>query len=732
MDLRMNSKTVVPLTDSSQIEAALVRHYDAFATFVNYSETADKSAPSARQAKSRERLRRMPREHFVELSADVYDELLRRLQNERQPGSAPNRLLPSADFYSKRNQTREHLGDLQPTRFKDLVVDILHEVIQRIPSLSQQQTRQQIQRPPEPVALRSAPPPPSALGQPSAANPSSSYMNGQNQYMASPTIATSDTSIRPNLEIQSSTFSPTPISAVSPSGPSSRPVPRTQTTTVIADKAMVIEQSEDDDDDDDEADDSPTEHSIAPLTPQGSSPLVIPGKTSQSPTQTRFGSAPTSVPGAWGPIATRDPPQSPFVTKKVMTDSVDDIAYAKAPLRQQQNGVSMPNQAYANGSIPSSQISSSMDRSDSSPAPSLKHSGETSLPRSRQSSASSTTTLSGKIAGLIVTKSLHNTVQTNPEQSFVGSPNIEVDSLNAKIIELENKLMLLTTSNSSKDEQIRSLESNLAAQNQNEVLQEDLFRAEAANKKMSLEIQMLEQALNESRKNGVSAAARALEGGNDGNEVLRNENLALKNELDNCQRSMNQARAESQKLISDLQVQAFEEQASRDRTEQFLRQIKKLESDNSNLKQEIAGSQSILNKSIPLRSQNNSDKAIISSSGLISMLTYKRFQIGVDDVLRQAQAVQSSDNTGVTSFYESLRNLVFSAHDLAEEAIKSRGPTGSSTMQAKVSAACNAVVLASKTYVNSQGIGPLSLVDSAVSNLVACVSPIIYEAKVRS
>ncbi|KAK9447001.1 uncharacterized protein V1518DRAFT_422654 [Limtongia smithiae] len=117
-------------------DSALHTHRDAFAALVDYdndSSTQQPPPPSPRQAKSRDRLRRMPRVPFVELSTDVYDELERRRAGERDPANTPSSLRPLDTFHPKRNQTREHLAVLQQNRFKDLVLDVLHEVVRRLP-----------------------------------------------------------------------------------------------------------------------------------------------------------------------------------------------------------------------------------------------------------------------------------------------------------------------------------------------------------------------------------------------------------------------------------------------------------------------------------------------------------------------------------------------------------------------------------------------------------------------
>jgi len=94
-----------------------------------------------RQNKAREKLIRLSRQQFNELSTDVYDELMRR-QNTSNSIPEDRILLTSADqhflapkenFHPKRNQARQKLATLPPGRFKELASDVLYEIERRYP-----------------------------------------------------------------------------------------------------------------------------------------------------------------------------------------------------------------------------------------------------------------------------------------------------------------------------------------------------------------------------------------------------------------------------------------------------------------------------------------------------------------------------------------------------------------------------------------------------------------------
>ncbi|WVQ80325.1 hypothetical protein IAT38_002430 [Cryptococcus sp. DSM 104549] len=106
----------------------------------------DKESPTAR-ASAREKLTRLTKLQFQELSTDVYDELMRRLavDNGDDGNSAP--FLPvREDFHPKRNQARQKLATLPKNRFKDLASDVFYELRRRYPEFEEEQQQQERQR----------------------------------------------------------------------------------------------------------------------------------------------------------------------------------------------------------------------------------------------------------------------------------------------------------------------------------------------------------------------------------------------------------------------------------------------------------------------------------------------------------------------------------------------------------------------------------------------------------
>jgi len=85
----------------------------------------------SRSASARDKLMKLNKSQFQELSTDVYDEMKRRTDEHAFP------FLPVRDdFHPKRNQARQKLATLSTNRFRDLATDIYYEIERRFPSVT--------------------------------------------------------------------------------------------------------------------------------------------------------------------------------------------------------------------------------------------------------------------------------------------------------------------------------------------------------------------------------------------------------------------------------------------------------------------------------------------------------------------------------------------------------------------------------------------------------------------
>ncbi|KIK80426.1 hypothetical protein PAXRUDRAFT_833539 [Paxillus rubicundulus Ve08.2h10] len=93
-------------------------------------------APANSRSTARQKLTRLTKQQFQELSTDVYDELVRRKLNTPED-EIP--CLPARDeFHPKRNQARQKLATLPTARFEDLSSDVYFELSRRYPEFKEE------------------------------------------------------------------------------------------------------------------------------------------------------------------------------------------------------------------------------------------------------------------------------------------------------------------------------------------------------------------------------------------------------------------------------------------------------------------------------------------------------------------------------------------------------------------------------------------------------------------
>ena len=121
-----------------QMEESLSQHYAILKRYLAQSLRDEKG--NAKPNRARDKLLRLSAVQFMELSTDVYDELLRRQSAAGQqvsgPGQVPPYLLPKENFHPKRNQARQKLATLPSPRFRDLATDVFYELERRFPKFA--------------------------------------------------------------------------------------------------------------------------------------------------------------------------------------------------------------------------------------------------------------------------------------------------------------------------------------------------------------------------------------------------------------------------------------------------------------------------------------------------------------------------------------------------------------------------------------------------------------------
>ncbi|KAI0126865.1 hypothetical protein BJ170DRAFT_421663 [Xylariales sp. AK1849] len=215
-------------------EVILGVHYIALKKYLQSTSKDGRANPPPNRA--RDKLLRLSAVQFLELSTDVYDELLRRQSLARRgPGPPPpNFLVPEDNFHPKRNQARQKLSTLGSPRFRDLATDVFCELERRFEGFS----RGDIPRMNSPGSARG---PPSRTGTP---------VNGMNglppRGMRRPSVASSVRSDAPRMN----DYPVPPSPGIPPNGFDRPQIKQFQSNTIVPNKSTMVEEDDGGDNDD--------------------------------------------------------------------------------------------------------------------------------------------------------------------------------------------------------------------------------------------------------------------------------------------------------------------------------------------------------------------------------------------------------------------------------------------------------------------------------------------------
>ncbi|KAI1752671.1 hypothetical protein F4782DRAFT_111132 [Xylaria castorea] len=218
-------------------EPVLGEHYVALRRYLASTSKDGRANPPPNKA--RDKLLRLSSVQFLELSTDVFDELMRRQIKRPPPGAPPNAgpppyLLPEPNFHPKRNQARQKLSTLGSPRFRDLATDVFCELERRIPVFVASVTPRR--------STPGAPPgaPPSRTGTPVNGMGLPRAPNG----MRRPSDASSIRSAGPPRVLNDFPVPPSP--GLPPNGNFDRPLPKQfQSNTIVPNKSTMVEEDDD-------------------------------------------------------------------------------------------------------------------------------------------------------------------------------------------------------------------------------------------------------------------------------------------------------------------------------------------------------------------------------------------------------------------------------------------------------------------------------------------------------
>ncbi|KAI9594331.1 hypothetical protein BDF19DRAFT_414714 [Syncephalis fuscata] len=113
-------------------------HYISLKRYLYQHLLKERNGVSTQRRSAREKLVRLTQQQFQELSTDVYDELVRRENNDPKSIVTVPFLEVKSEFHPKRNQARQKLATLPKTRFKDLASDVFAELDRRYPHFNRE------------------------------------------------------------------------------------------------------------------------------------------------------------------------------------------------------------------------------------------------------------------------------------------------------------------------------------------------------------------------------------------------------------------------------------------------------------------------------------------------------------------------------------------------------------------------------------------------------------------
>ncbi|KAK5118105.1 hypothetical protein LTR62_004152 [Meristemomyces frigidus] len=113
-------------------EITLLQHHAAYKSYLaqNFAHQNNKLKPS-------KKIQQLSMAQFMDLSTDVYDELVRRREST---GNVPKRLLPQDKFHTWRNEARQKISARPLKLFKQLATDVLDDLERRKPQFIEQDT----------------------------------------------------------------------------------------------------------------------------------------------------------------------------------------------------------------------------------------------------------------------------------------------------------------------------------------------------------------------------------------------------------------------------------------------------------------------------------------------------------------------------------------------------------------------------------------------------------------
>ncbi|KAK3301070.1 uncharacterized protein B0H64DRAFT_30110 [Chaetomium fimeti] len=304
------------------------------------------------------------------------------------------------------------------------------------------------------------------------------------------------------------------------------------------------------------------------------------------------------------------------------------------------------------------------------------------------------------------------------------------DELNGALDGERSKAAAADSAKNEWDSTRTNLEDRLAeAQELNDSLQREIdrLRGEHASETQELRDE-LDQAKNASSSVPSGTADAELE----------RENKALRMALEEQEQVTEEVRREAQEFLREMRTISQQSGATWDRQSEMEKTIESLENEVREWQNRYARTKTQLRdmrgSSAGLTADQDAskyvrEKGFVDDAGLVKDIHVTRFQLAIDDLLRQARA----DPERVI---DAMKAVVVSVRRITKDIDTSAQP-GEAAMQyqkpkSRVSSTANNMITASKNFASSAGISPVSVLDAAASHLVAAVVELLRAAKIRT
>jgi hypothetical protein len=282
-----------------------------------------------------------------------------------------------------------------------------------------------------------------------------------------------------------------------------------------------------------------------------------------------------------------------------------------------------------------------------------------------------------------------------------------------------------------------------------EKLKVDLTRqlsdAHSLNSSLQLELASAKDQANMERelRQRLDNASRADSDGGDWKtrfEDLDQKYRSLKTEFKKQQDLTEQVKQDASNFLQEMKSLSEQSGANWEREEKLVREVHRLEEEVKGWKSRYAKTKTQLRhlrvSSLGLSGHRPNisisvkENELTSAHGLVKDVHVTKFQMSIDELLRIARSGEPS------RVLEQMKGVVLAVRRITQDIEASQGegdePAQSrSKAKSRVSATANNLITASKNFVNSNGISPVSLLDAAASHLAAAVVELVRDVKIR-